>query len=80
MGLRKRLLGKRLKGLNIMIFTLASSYERGMDQGSDFISDFNARRIRTQITCENLSANCHEVTVTYLKPVSSHARRWLRHC
>jgi hypothetical protein len=27
-----------------------------MDQGSDFISDFRARRIRTQITWENLSA------------------------
>jgi hypothetical protein len=33
-----------------------------MDQGSDFISDFRARRIRTQITWEILSANCHEVT------------------
>ena len=38
----------------------------GMDQRSDFVSDFRARRIRKQITWENLSANCHEVTVTYL--------------
>jgi hypothetical protein len=28
----------------------------GMDQGSDLISDFRARRIRTQITWENISA------------------------
>ena len=34
-----------------------------MDQGSDFVSDFRARRIRTPITWEILSANCHEVTV-----------------
>ena len=47
-----------------------------MDQGSDFVSDFGARRIRTQITWENLVANCHEATVTYLKPVPPHARRW----
>ena len=33
-----------------------------MDQGSDLISDFRARRIRTSISWENLSANCHEVT------------------
>ena len=46
-----------------------------MDQGSDFISDFRARRIRTQISWENLLANSHEVTVTYLKPVPPHARR-----
>jgi hypothetical protein len=64
----------------------------GMDQGSDFISDFigdfigdfisefRARRIRTQITWENLSADRHEVTVTYLKPVPPHTRGWLRHC
>ena len=34
----------------------------GMDQGSDLISDFRARRILTPITWEILSANCHEVT------------------
>ena len=45
-----------------------------MYQGSDLISDIRARRIRTQITWEILLANSHEVTVTYLKPVS------LRHC
>jgi hypothetical protein len=39
----------------------------GMDQGSDFVSDSRARRIRTQIPWEILSANCHEVTVTYLE-------------
>ena len=33
-----------------------------MDQGSNFISDFRARRIRTPITWEILWANCHEVT------------------
>ena len=33
-----------------------------MDQGSDIISDFRDTRIRTQITREILSANCHEVT------------------
>ena len=33
-----------------------------MDQGSDLISDFRARRIRTTITWEILSENCHEVT------------------
>jgi hypothetical protein len=48
----------------------------GMDQRSDFISDFRARRIRTQITWEILLANSHEATVTYLKPVPPHARRW----
>ena len=46
----------------------------GIDQRSDFLSDFRARQIRTQITWEILSANCHEVTV-----VPPHARRWLRH-
>ena len=33
-----------------------------MDQGSDFISDFGVRRIRTPINWEILWANCHEVT------------------
>ena len=34
-------------------------------------SDSRARRICTQIPWENLSANCHEVTVTYreLEPI-----------
>jgi hypothetical protein len=34
----------------------------GMDQGSDFISDFRARRICTQMTGGILLANCHEAT------------------
>jgi hypothetical protein len=38
------------------------SHPYGMDRGSDLISDFRARRIRTPITWEILSANCHEVT------------------
>ena len=54
--------------------TKVLSPNTGMDQGSDFISgfvsDFGARRIRTQITWENLSANCHEVTESCLMRVA----------
>jgi hypothetical protein len=41
-----------------------------MDQGSDFISDFRARRIRTQISWEISLANCPEVTELCLMRVA----------
>ena len=48
-----------MRGLGAGIRPLLAAV--GMDQGGDSICDFRARRIRTQISWENLSANCQEV-------------------